>query len=174
VSLSIDIDLFDVQQVRGQQAMLALSSRPWLGYIDAGRFILAPLSYELLEYASSFASEQCPEGIVAIAQSSLRIVTVERLGEAFNQTSCKLRCVGGAKYNIHSAQISSLDKVFMHSPDSSHDAESIHVVFPLRKFCMLQQSVFNFELNCFSGTRRASSACSLPPLAPPPASPPPS
>jgi len=77
--------------VRGQQAMLALSSRPWLGYIDAGRFILAPLSYELLEYASSFASEQCPEGIVAIAQSSLRIVTVERLGEAFNQTSCKLR-----------------------------------------------------------------------------------
>uniref|UniRef100_A0A7S0MU40 DNA damage-binding protein 1 n=1 Tax=Pyramimonas obovata TaxID=1411642 RepID=A0A7S0MU40_9CHLO len=77
--------------VRGQQAMLALSTRPWLGYLDAGRFILAPLSYELLEYASSFASEQCPEGIVAIAQSSLRIVTVERLGEAFNQTSCKLR-----------------------------------------------------------------------------------
>eukprot|EP00238_Polyblepharides_amylifera_P001957 CAMPEP_0196584476 /NCGR_PEP_ID=MMETSP1081-20130531/47156_1 /TAXON_ID=36882 /ORGANISM="Pyramimonas amylifera, Strain CCMP720" /LENGTH=1211 /DNA_ID=CAMNT_0041905687 /DNA_START=221 /DNA_END=3856 /DNA_ORIENTATION=- len=77
--------------VRGREAMLALSTRPWLGYMDAGRFVLAPLSYEALEYAAPFASQQCPEGMVAIAQSSLRIVTVERLGETFNQTSCKLR-----------------------------------------------------------------------------------
>ena len=77
--------------VRGQQAMVALSTRPWLGYMDAGRFILAPLSYEALEGAAAFASEQCPEGLVAISGNSLRIVSVERLGETFNQTSCKLR-----------------------------------------------------------------------------------
>eukprot|EP00854_Cymbomonas_tetramitiformis_P004112 gene4112-5087_t len=77
--------------VRGRQAMLALSSRPWIGYSDAGRFIIAPLSYDQLDYASSFASDQCPEGIVGIADSKLRIVTIERLGEVFNQSSCKLR-----------------------------------------------------------------------------------
>ena len=78
--------------VRGQPAMLALSSRPWLGHVDLQRrFALAPLSYEALEHAADFTSDQCPEGVVAVAGSTLRIVSVERLGDAFNQTSCKLR-----------------------------------------------------------------------------------
>jgi len=78
--------------VRGQPAMLALSSRPWLGHVDLqGRFALAPLSYEALEHAAPFASDQCPEGVVAVAGNTLRIVAVERLGDQFNQTSCKLR-----------------------------------------------------------------------------------
>ncbi len=38
--------------VRGARCMLALSSRPWLGHTDQGRFNLAPLSYEALDYAS--------------------------------------------------------------------------------------------------------------------------
>ena len=38
--------------VRGQRSMLALSSRPWLGYNEQGRFNLSPLSYEALDYAS--------------------------------------------------------------------------------------------------------------------------
>jgi splicing factor 3B subunit 3 len=38
-----------------------------------GRFHLTPLSYETLEYASGFASEQCPEGIVAISTNTLRL-----------------------------------------------------------------------------------------------------
>ena len=50
-----------------------------------GRYQLTPLSYEALDHAASFASDQCPEGICAIAKSSLRILTVERLGENFNQ-----------------------------------------------------------------------------------------
>lgn len=33
--------------LRGQRAMLALSSRPWLGYSHMGRFNLTPLSYEV-------------------------------------------------------------------------------------------------------------------------------
>lgn len=39
--------------VRGKRSMLALSSRPWLGYSDMGRFNLMPLSYEALDHAAS-------------------------------------------------------------------------------------------------------------------------
>lgn len=31
--------------------MLALSSRPWLGYSGMGKFNLVPMSYEALDYA---------------------------------------------------------------------------------------------------------------------------
>lgn len=49
-----------------------MSSRSWLSYSYQSRFHLTPLSYETLEYASGFASEQCPEGIVAISTNTLR------------------------------------------------------------------------------------------------------
>ena len=52
--------------------VLAMSSRSWLSYCYQSRFHLTPLSYETLEYASGFASEQCPEGIVAISTNTLR------------------------------------------------------------------------------------------------------
>ncbi|XP_074585839.1 spliceosome-associated protein 130 A-like [Curcuma longa] len=77
--------------IRGRQAMLCLSSRPWLGYIHQGHFLLTPLSYEALEYAASFSSDQCAEGVVAVANEALRIFTVERLGETFNETVVPLR-----------------------------------------------------------------------------------
>ena len=54
--------------------VLAMSSRSWLSYWYQSRFHLTPLSYETLEYASGFASEQCPEGIVAISTNTLRSV----------------------------------------------------------------------------------------------------
>lgn len=78
-------------RIRGNQASMALSSRAWLGYSDMGRYTLAPLSYESLDYAAGFSSEQCPEAIVAVAKSTLRILVVERLGELFNQQSLRLR-----------------------------------------------------------------------------------
>ncbi|KAG9446439.1 hypothetical protein H6P81_012567 [Aristolochia fimbriata] len=77
--------------VRGRRAMLCLSSRPWLGYIHQGHFLLTPLSYETLEYAASFSSDQCAEGVVAVAGDALRIFTIERLGETFNETVIPLR-----------------------------------------------------------------------------------
>lgn len=77
--------------VRGRRAMLCLSSRPWLGYIHQGRFLLTPLSYETLEYAASFCSDQCAEGVVSVAGDALRVFTIERLGETFNQTIVPLR-----------------------------------------------------------------------------------
>ena len=78
--------------VRGQRAMLCLSSRPRLGYIHQGHFLLTPLSYETLEFAASFSSDQCAEGVVvAAAGDALRIFTIERLGETFNETAIPLR-----------------------------------------------------------------------------------
>jgi splicing factor 3B subunit 3 len=77
--------------VRGRRGILALSTRAWLLYNYQGRYIQAPLSYETLEYASNFISDVCPEGIVAIASNTLRIITVDNLGAMFNQTIHPLR-----------------------------------------------------------------------------------
>lgn len=65
--------------------VLAMSSRSWLSYYYQNRFHLTPLSYESLEFASGFSSEQCPEGIVAISTNTLRILALEKLGAVFNQ-----------------------------------------------------------------------------------------
>lgn len=54
-------------------SILALSSRPWLGYNDArGQFMLTPLTYPMLEWGWTFSSEQCPEGMVGIQGQNLR------------------------------------------------------------------------------------------------------
>jgi splicing factor 3B subunit 3 len=78
------VKLFKIS-IQGAEAVLALSSRSWLSYMYQGRFHLTPLSYETLEHASGFASEQCPEGIVAISVNTLRILALEKLGAVFNQ-----------------------------------------------------------------------------------------
>ncbi|KFM25355.1 Splicing factor 3B subunit 3 [Auxenochlorella protothecoides] len=75
----------------GAPAMLALSSRPWLGYADQGRFALVPGSHAALDWAAPFASEQCPEGFVAVAGGQLRVLAVERLGQRFDQRAVRLR-----------------------------------------------------------------------------------
>jgi hypothetical protein len=56
-----------------------MSSRSWLSYTYQSRVHLTPLSYESLEHASGFASEQCPEGIVAISANTLRSVNNNNL-----------------------------------------------------------------------------------------------
>ncbi|KXS19436.1 hypothetical protein M427DRAFT_450591 [Gonapodya prolifera JEL478] len=84
------VRLFAVK-VQGQSAVLGLSSRPWLGYTWNDRARMVPLTYEMLEWGSSFSSEQCPEGIVAISANTLRILTVEKLGNTFNQHIVPLR-----------------------------------------------------------------------------------
>ena len=77
--------------VGGRDAMLCLSSRPWLAYTEAGgRFAVTPLAYEALADAVGLSSEQCPEGVVAVTKDELRVVLVEGLGEAFNATTCPL------------------------------------------------------------------------------------
>jgi splicing factor 3B subunit 3 len=67
--------LFSVS-VSGQSAILALSSKSWLGYSDPQTlgFMLTPLDYVGLQYAWTFSSEQCAEGIVGIQGQNLRYV----------------------------------------------------------------------------------------------------
>merc|ERR1719334_2734491 len=76
--------------MQGGEAVLAMSSRTWLSYTYQNRFHLTPLSYDTLEYAAGFASEQCPEGIVAISTNTLRILALEKLGAVFNQVAFPL------------------------------------------------------------------------------------
>ncbi|KAL7746725.1 pre-mRNA-splicing factor rse1 [Sorochytrium milnesiophthora] len=75
---------------QGLPAMLCLSTRPWLNYTYQGRTQLTPITYEALECASSFRSEQCPEGIVASSRNTLRILSVDKLGKVFNQATVDL------------------------------------------------------------------------------------
>jgi hypothetical protein len=49
------VKLFKVR-VQATEAVLAVSSRTWLGYHYQNRFHLTPLSYECLEYAAGFSS----------------------------------------------------------------------------------------------------------------------
>nr|GEV29344.1 splicing factor 3B subunit 3-like [Tanacetum cinerariifolium] len=69
----------------GWRAMLCLSSKPWLGYVHQRHFLLTPISYETLEYAASFSSDQCVEGVVVVVGDALRVFTLERIWEAFNE-----------------------------------------------------------------------------------------
>lgn len=72
-------------------AVLALSSRSWIYYHLHGRPHLVPISYAPFEHAAQFASQPVPEGIVGISNNTLRIITLERLGDTFNQASLPLR-----------------------------------------------------------------------------------
>lgn len=71
------VKLFGVS-VKGQPAVLALSSRPWLGYSDVQTksFMLTSLDYVGLEWGWNFSSEQCLEGMVGIQGQNLRYVNL--------------------------------------------------------------------------------------------------
>lgn len=50
--------------IKGENAMIALSSRPWLCYNYMGQYTATPLSYDPLTYATSFTSEQTQDQAV--------------------------------------------------------------------------------------------------------------
>lgn len=60
--------------VEGKTCVLALSSRPWLGYPDpiTKTYMMAPLNYPELQWGWNFTSEQCEEGLVTIHGQDLR------------------------------------------------------------------------------------------------------
>ncbi|EPZ33025.1 Mono-functional DNA-alkylating methyl methanesulfonate domain-containing protein [Rozella allomycis CSF55] len=72
-------------------AVLALSTRPWLQYTYQNKSTICPLFYETLEYGSSISSPQCSNGIIAVAGNSLRIFVIDNLGNNFNQQSLPLK-----------------------------------------------------------------------------------
>ncbi len=75
----------------GNNAVVALSNKPWLAYSLMNKVNITPLSYESLEQASSFCSAKCPEGIVAISGTTIRIISIERLGEQFTHQVMNLK-----------------------------------------------------------------------------------
>jgi splicing factor 3B subunit 3 len=57
-----------------------------------GKYMVSPLSYDSLYHATAFCSERCTSnGLVAIAENSLRIVQVDRLGEIFTSKTVNTR-----------------------------------------------------------------------------------
>ena len=75
----------------GHEGVLALSSRPWAIFCQQHQLQTVPLSYEGLEHGCSFSSEHSPEGLVAISGNTLRILSLEKLGDAFNAEAVPLR-----------------------------------------------------------------------------------
>ncbi|CAI7667469.1 unnamed protein product [Penicillium bialowiezense] len=78
--------------VKGQTAVLALSTRSWLGYSDiqTKSFMLTPLDYPGLEWGWNFSSEQCEEGMIGIQGRNLQIFAVEKLDNNMLQESIPL------------------------------------------------------------------------------------
>lgn len=84
------ISLVRVEPTEEVPAVLALSTRPWLGYIWEKAMQLLPLHTSALAHAASFSSEQCAHGIVAVQDTTLRIFTVDRLDTRFRIESVPL------------------------------------------------------------------------------------
>lgn len=77
--------------IQNSQAILASSSKPWLGYSFMNKYYTTILNMGSIDYACSFSSEICHEGIVALSGNKLKIFSIERLGEVFNQNIFNLR-----------------------------------------------------------------------------------
>jgi splicing factor 3B subunit 3 len=84
------ITLFEAKTVIGEDVVLALTTKPWIGYTRGLSFDMVPLSYRSLTHACSFASQDYPQAVVSVEGSSLRIFTIERLGEKVNQETLTL------------------------------------------------------------------------------------
>ncbi|PIA19760.1 hypothetical protein COEREDRAFT_30940, partial [Coemansia reversa NRRL 1564] len=81
----------DAVVVAGRPAVLALGAASWLlSYTRAGRLRAAPLSYDTLDHAAPFASDQCAEGFACVAGASLRIVSLPRPAAVYNCASIPL------------------------------------------------------------------------------------
>ncbi|EFA76732.1 CPSF domain-containing protein [Heterostelium album PN500] len=83
---------FSRVKLKSGNAVLALSSRVWLCYVNQGRYDMVPVSVEPLDNASGFSSEHCPDGIVATSENNLKIFVIEKLSEKFNQVNVPYKC----------------------------------------------------------------------------------
>lgn len=72
-------------KVQEKLAVLACTNKTWLVYNHRNRCHLSPLSFEPFDHASSFSSPQVFEGIVAITGNTLKVLSLEKLGDVYNQ-----------------------------------------------------------------------------------------
>ncbi len=77
-------------KVHGQNAVMALSTRTWLSFTYQDRVQFVPLIFDALDHAWSFSAELCPEGLIGIVGSTLRIFTIPSLASKLKQDSVAL------------------------------------------------------------------------------------
>lgn len=94
------VSLFNVK-VQEKHALLACTNKSWLVYSYKNRCQLSPLSYEPFDYAACFSSPQVHEGIVAISGCTLRVLSMEKLGDVYNQQSHRLEA-SPRRFVVHS------------------------------------------------------------------------
>jgi splicing factor 3B subunit 3 len=84
------VNLFKVK-VQGNSSILAVSSKPWLAYTYMSKYNIVPLYTEPITYACGLHTESFSNGIVTVNNNTLRIFSVEKLGEIFTQKIIPLR-----------------------------------------------------------------------------------
>ncbi|KAH9441381.1 hypothetical protein Pst134EB_030047 [Puccinia striiformis f. sp. tritici] len=77
-------------KVDNKISVIALSSRTWLNYTYQNLLQFNPLIYDSIDNLHSFSAELCPEGLIGIVGSSLRIFTIPKLGVKLKQDSMNL------------------------------------------------------------------------------------
>jgi splicing factor 3B subunit 3 len=50
----------------GRQAIVAISNRLWIGYMESGKYLLNPLCYCTVNWLAPFATEEAADGFVAV------------------------------------------------------------------------------------------------------------
>jgi splicing factor 3B subunit 3 len=84
------VSLFKVK-VQGNAAILAVSSKPWLAYTYMSKYYIAPLNTEIFAYACGLYTETFNNGIVTVFNNTLKIFSIEKLGDIFTQKIIPLR-----------------------------------------------------------------------------------
>jgi len=93
------VNLFDIK-LQSRSALLACTNKTWLIHSYQNRCQISPLSYELFDYVASLNSPQVTEGIVAISGTTLRVLTIEKLGDVYNQQVHELPA-SARKFVVH-------------------------------------------------------------------------
>ncbi|TDL17743.1 hypothetical protein BD410DRAFT_807099 [Rickenella mellea] len=77
-------------RVNNHTSILALSSRIWVNYVYQNSMHFTSLLCDNFDYASSFSTALCPEGIIGVSGTTIRIFTIPKLGTKLKQTSMQL------------------------------------------------------------------------------------
>lgn len=71
-------------QIAGIPICIAMGTKPWLLYRQGGRIEISPLSTDPMEHASSFSTEQSPDGFVTSSGSNLRLLAIDLIHALIN------------------------------------------------------------------------------------------
>ncbi|KAK8791095.1 hypothetical protein WA158_005726 [Blastocystis sp. Blastoise] len=77
-------------KVNHNQCILALSTKPWLSYPYNGTYHMTPISFNMLDSAGYFGSEQYLDGIVGIQGTNLYFIKINKLNNPFTTSSVPL------------------------------------------------------------------------------------